>query len=210
MSAQQTESRKHPRTFLYSVGRGLIGALAHTVMPIRYTGAEKLNRPGPWILISNHVSAWDPLAVAYPVRCQEVVFLGKKELAANPFTRWLMKALHMITVDRHAMDMEAMRACMRALKDGEVLGVFPEGTRHHEGTMRQMESGVALMALRARVPLVPVYVDRPCRLFRVTHVRAGEEIPTADLAAEGLSQETAARLMERIRETYRQMTGEKA
>ena len=202
MSERQAEQTRPRKTFLFGCARGLMTVLIHTIAPIRYEGAEKLNHPGPWILISNHISAWDPLVVGYPVKCQDVVFLGKKELAANFFTRWLMKKLHMITVDRHAMDMEAMRACLRALKGGEVLGIFPEGTRHHEGVMRQVESGVALMALRARVPLYPVYVERPYRPFRVTRVRVGEEISTAELVAEGISQETIGRLMARIQQAY--------
>ncbi len=63
--------------------------------------------------------------------------------------------LHMIPVDRHHSDMEAMRACLRVTKAGGVLGIFPEGTRHKEGIMEHIESGVALIALRSGVPLIP-------------------------------------------------------
>ncbi|MBR6030304.1 MAG: 1-acyl-sn-glycerol-3-phosphate acyltransferase [Clostridia bacterium] len=205
MSEKQTESR-HRKTFVFTLARGVFWLLSHTVTPVRYEGAEKLNREGPWILISNHVSGWDPMVVGSPVKCQEIVFLGKKELTRNPIGGWVVKKLHMISVDRHSTDMEAMRACIRALKEGEVLGFFPEGTRHHEGVMQTVESGIALIALRAKVPMRPVYVDRPLRLFRVTRVRVGDEIPTADLSEAGINQDTISQLIARIQESYRGLT----
>ena len=55
----------------------------------------------------------------------------------------------MIDVDRHNMDMAALRACLKTLREGHPLGVFPEGTRHKEGVMEHMESGIAMIALRS-------------------------------------------------------------
>ena len=97
----------------------------------------------------------------------------------------MLEDLGLIAVDRHHSDMEAMRACMRALREGRILGIFPEGTRHHKGLMDQLEGGTALLALRCNVPLVPVYFDKKFRLFRLVHMYVGQDIPLDDLIAQG-------------------------
>ena len=192
-------------TLIYRVARVWATIHFHTLMPVRFRNAERLNREGPMILIANHQHALDPVVMAMGVKKQQVVFLGKKELGKKKWIRELLTGLHCILVDRHNTDMEAMRACMKAIRMKKVLVIFPEGTRHHEGQMEQIESGTALIALRSRAPLIPIYFDRPLRLFRRTTVTVGEEIPTADLVAEGINTETCEKLNERMRETYRKM-----
>ena len=105
-------------------------------------------------------------------------------------------------MDRHNTDMEAMRACMRVTREGHVLGIFPEGTRHHEGLMTELESGVAMIALRSKVPLVPVYIAGKLGLFRTLHVYVGEPIMMDDLRAEGINTQTCQALLGRITQTY--------
>ena len=65
--------------------------------------------------------------------------------------------------------------------------------------MEHMETGCAFIALRAKVPLLPALIDKPCRLFRLTKVTYGPLIDISDLVAEGISTETADKLNERIR-----------
>lgn len=202
-----TEKKK---TALYTLGRGFAGLLFRTLMPVRYHGAEKYrDAEGPLVLISNHVHTLDPLVLAAPLRRTECVFLGKKELGKNRFLRWGLTRLHCILVDRHNTDMEAMRACMKALKMGKVLVIFPEGTRHHEGQMEQIENGTSLIVLRGSAPLVPVYLDRPLTFFRRTNAYFGDPIPFADLLEKGVNMESCEALNERMRETFRRMIAER-
>ena len=108
----------------------------------------------------------------------------------------------MIPVSRHATDMSAMRACMQTLKDGHVLGIFPEGTRHLPELMQTVESGAAMIALRANVPIIPVYLSGAVRPFRRIRVRIGQPMDIADIKAQGMSSDTIQQLCERIRETF--------
>ena len=197
--------------FLYKVARALASFFLHTLMPSKMTGAEKLQADAPFILISNHNSMLDPFVLAYKIKRYSITFLGKKELVKSRFGQWLFRHLGMIPVDRGHTDMEAMRACMKVLKNGGVLGIFPEGTRHHEGVMEHVESGVALIALRSGAPLIPIYIKGRVALFHFTRTWVGDPIPTADLRAEGINTETSARLNARITETFRVMVaaGEK-
>ena len=116
--------------------------------------------------------------------------------------------LHCILVDRHNTDMEAMRACMKTLRNGQVLVIFPEGTRHHEGQMEQIESGASLIVMRGKAPVVPVYIDRPLRLLRPVHAWIGDPIPYEDLLAKGINVETCGEMNERMRDTFRKMIAE--
>ena len=132
------------RTPLYTFARGVFGVLFRTLMPIRYHGTDKLNRQdAPYILISNHQAAIDPFVLALPVRRYEIRFIGKREIVGHKLVQWAVTQLHMIPVSRGATDMGAMRACMSALKEGHVLGIFPEGTRKLPEMMQTVEARVA-------------------------------------------------------------------
>ena len=195
-------------SLIYSVGRVLANIVFHTVMPVRFHHRERLDREGAMILIANHRHALDPVVMAMGVRKRQAVFLGKKELGKIPWVRALLTRLHCILVDRGNRDMEAMRACMKAVKMGKPLVIFPEGTRRHEGQMEHIESGTALITLRSRAPVIPMYFDRPLAPFRVTNLYVGEPIPCEDLLEQGINAETCEAMNERMRETYRKMIRE--
>ncbi len=193
-------------TGIYQFGRFLVSIVFRSFLPVRYHGAEKLrDREAPFVLIANHVHALDPLILAYPIKKQQCFFLAKKELAKNGLAHRLLRNLHCIFVDRHSTDMEAMRNCMKVLRGGKVLVIFPEGTRHHEGQMEQIENGTSLIVMRGKAPVIPVYIERPLKLFRRTDAWVGDPIPYDDLLREGINVDTCGRMNDRMRETFRRM-----
>ena len=198
MSEKQTAAREK-RTFWFTAARRLIWVLGHTIYPLRFHGREYADLDAPFILVSNHKHWLDPLIIGSGIRRYEVRFLGKKELVKTRVGAWLLNKLHMIVVDRHNSDLKAMRECMNVIRQGHVLGIFPEGTRCRNTTMEHLETGCAFIALRAKVPLLPVLIDRPVRPFRLTRVTYGPPIDISDLVAEGINAETAEKLNERIR-----------
>ncbi len=192
-------------SLLYAIAKPIVSVLFKTILPVKYHNRERLAQEPPYIVIANHSSMLDPVILGVGVIGNQVRFVGKKELTKNKLAAWLFKQLRMIPVDRHNSDMEAMRACMRVTREGGILGIFPEGTRHHEGLMTEMESGIGLIALRSRVPLIPVYIAGKLKLFRRLHVYVGEAIPMDDLREEGVNRETCEQLMQRITQTYAAM-----
>ena len=205
MAEKKADAVTGKRSILYEIARGISHVLFRTLMPVKFHNPERLRREPPFILIANHRHALDPVAMAVGIPKHQVVFLAKKELGKSPFMQKLLTRVHCILVDRHNVDMEAMRACMKAIKDNKILLIFPEGTRHHEGQMEQIETGTALIAMRSRAPIVPVYFDRKLAFFRRTHLYVGEPIAYDDLLAEGINAETCEKMNERMRETFRQM-----
>ena len=199
------QSQTNKDSLLYAIAKPIVSLLLKTILPVKFHNRERLAQDPPYIVIANHSSMLDPVIIGVGVIGHQVRFIGKKELTKNKLAAWLFKQLRMIPVDRHNSDMEAMRACMRVTKEGGILGIFPEGTRHHEGLMTEMESGIGLIALRSRVPLMPVYITGKLKLFRRLHVYVGEAIPTEDLREEGVNRETCEKLMQRITQTYAAM-----
>ena len=205
MAEKKLEPVTEKRTITYEVVRVLANIIFHTIMPVRFHHKERLERERPYIMIANHNHALDPVPMAMAVKHDQLVFLGKKELGSNKLARWFLTKLHCILVNRHKVDMEAMRACMKAIKMKKILLIFPEGTRHHEGQMEHIEAGTALIAMRAKAPIVPIYFDRKLSLFKITNLYVGEEIPYDDLLAEGINAETCEKMNERMREAFRKM-----
>ena len=196
-------------TPVYTLCRFIFGLLFHTVSPVRYHNTQAISRlDAPYIIIGNHLSGVDPFALAVPTRRYEIRFIGKRELTKNRLLEWTLRQLHMIPVSRHATDMGAMRACMQVLREGRVLGIFPEGTRHQPELMHTVESGAAMIALRANVPILPVYIDGHIRPFHTTHVYVGELMNIEDLKEMGTNSETVRLLCERIRTTFYAMRDE--
>ncbi len=204
-----SEQKKSRRPATYEVCWQLVNVLLKTLFPTRFVGRENVPQQAPFMAIGNHLSMVDPVLVAIGMGKHQVHFVGKKELAKAKFLEWFFgKKLGVIFIDRHNSDMEAMRACLKVLREGGNLGIFPEGTRHHEGLMTQMESGTALIALRSGVPVVPFYIPGKIGLFRRLTVTIGKPIETADLRAEGVNTDTCKRLMARITAAYADMAQE--
>lgn len=200
--AEQKQAASAEKTPFYTMGRGIAWLITHAFFPIRYHHGERLEIDAPYILMSNHESLLDPFILACCCKKYEIRFLGKKELTKNKVLGWLVEKVHMIAVDRHNSDMAAMRKCTKVLKEGKVLGIFPEGTRHHDELMSTIESGTAVLALRAGVPLVPVYLGRKPKLFSVTDVWVGSPMNIQDLCADGFDSAHVQTLMERIKECF--------
>lgn len=192
------------RSGWYSAAWVMANFLFHTILPVRYHHAERMQGAGAFILIANHQSWIDPLIMAAPVK-RQITFLGKKELGKIAFVRRIIDSMHAILVDRHNTDMEAMRACIRTLREGNILGIFPEGTRYHAGVMDELEGGAAMIALRSGVPVIPVYIPRKLKLLRPVDCYVGEPIAYDDLREMGVNAETCKAMLARITSIYADM-----
>ncbi len=200
---KKIEAVSEKRSILYEIARVLANIIFHTVMPVKFHNKERLQAEPPFLLIANHKHAMDPIVMAMGIPKKQIVFLGKKELGSGRLAANALTRMHCILVDRHHADMEAMRACMKAVKMKKVLLIFPEGTRHHEGEMEQIESGTAMIAMRSKSPIVPIYIDRKLSFFKTTNFYVGEPIPYDDLLEQGINTATCEEMNERFRDTYR-------
>jgi 1-acyl-sn-glycerol-3-phosphate acyltransferase len=119
---------------------------------------HSLPRSGPAIIVSNHTSSLDPLLIQ-SLCPRLIVWMVASEYCELPALRWMFNLIQAIPVDRSGRDVAATRQALRALSAGRLLGVFPEGRLEPDGELLPFQTGVALMAIKTRVPIYPVHLD---------------------------------------------------
>ena len=160
---------------------------------------------GPLILASNHLGNVDPMAVAIAVRRRRVRFMAKEELFAWPLAPFV-RSWGAFPVRRGGSDREAMRLAEATVREGGMLGMFPEGTRSATGALGELHGGTAVIALRTNTPILPCRLTNTNRLGKPRSLwprprvsaRFGEPIPVKREA--GSLGPQARALTERLRE----------
>jgi 1-acyl-sn-glycerol-3-phosphate acyltransferase len=124
---------------------------------LRVSGRRALPRRGGFVLASNHQSFLDPmvLGVASP---RPLAFLARESLFQHPLFGLIIRKLNAIPVATDSLSPDALRRAVQVLKRGWPLVVFPEGTRSPDGRLHPLRRGVALLAVRAGVPVIPVRI----------------------------------------------------
>lgn len=137
--------------------RGVFGAVAR----VHYEGPPTLPQAGPLLLVANHTSNIDPPLVAawlQPRLGRPIQFLAKEQLFV-PALRPLLDHAGAILVRAGGSDVQAYHDALVVLRGGGIVGLFPEGTRSIDGLLGEAHPGVALLALRAGVPILPVGIS---------------------------------------------------
>ncbi|SDR12598.1 lysophospholipid acyltransferase family protein [Thermostaphylospora chromogena] len=135
-------------------------------LKIRVEGAERVPTSGSAVLVSNHISYLDFIFAGYAAHSSRrlVRFMAKKEVFDHPISGPLMRNMRHIPVDREA-GAGSYAAALRALKDGEVVGVFAEGTISRSFTVKEIKSGAVRMAAATGSPLIPIALWGTQRLW---------------------------------------------
>jgi 1-acyl-sn-glycerol-3-phosphate acyltransferase len=120
-------------------------------------GRENIPASGGVMVAANHVSLWDPPVIGTAMS-REIHFMAKEELFANSFLAWLIRKLKAFPVKRGVADRAAIRTAIALLENGEVIGLFPEGTRSKNGQLGAAEPGAAMIAIKAKAAVVPTAV----------------------------------------------------
>ena len=191
--------------WVYAFARWVLSVVFHTLFPVKYHNIECAQMDAPYILIGNHSHFTDPMLLAIPIYRYQLRIMGKKELMKNKLFAWFATKIEAIPVDRHNMDMGAVRTCLKVLKEGHALCIFPEGTRHKEGVMEDIESGASMIALRSGARLLPAYISEKPRFLHTTHVYFHEPFSVKDIAAGGINKDACEAVSQRITGIYREM-----
>lgn len=162
--------------FIYYV----VGFVISILHPTTVEGMEKLPRSGV-LLCPNHSSNWDPILVALRLPIDyRLHIMGKKELFENRLLGWFLGKMGVFPVNRGGSDIGAVKQSIQALKDGDNLLIFPEGTTIHngigytDGLPPHAHGGVAMIGVRTGAKLVPVFVDGEKKLFHRTRIIFGD------------------------------------
>jgi 1-acyl-sn-glycerol-3-phosphate acyltransferase len=128
-----------------------------TYLRVHCEGVENAPAEGAFLIVINHLSGLDSFLIGFMIE-RTVYCLAKVELYRGPVLTWILNSLGYIPLDRSTMDISAMRIVLQLLKNGEAVGIAPEGTRSPTGEMQPFTHGATKLALHAQVPLLPVSV----------------------------------------------------
>lgn len=146
--------------FLYPIVNWLVRVLARVTV----TGVEHMPRAGGVLLVSNHLTNYDPVIVGMVFK-RVIHFMGKIELYRNPVLAWLWLQLQSFPVRRGEVDRAALRHAEELLRGGRIVGLFPEGHRSRTAAMQRVQPGMALLARRTGAPVLPVAITGTERLL---------------------------------------------
>ncbi|MBM6828149.1 1-acyl-sn-glycerol-3-phosphate acyltransferase [Anaerotignum lactatifermentans] len=189
---------------LYPIAKNLVKIYMHLLFKIDIQGEERMPKEDGFVLCSNHMSNYDPLTVAAFIP-RQVRFIAKKELFHKRMMAKLLFSLGAFPVDRETTDMKAFKTAIKLLKNNEVLGIFAEGTRVKEGEAKAAKAGVAMFAMKAGVPIVPVAVSSTYRFRSTVHIRYGEPISLEEYQGQKLTTELMEEITEHVMEKIREM-----
>lgn len=143
------------------------------IYPTKFIGKKNIPK-GPCIIASNHRSNMDAILLAVHT-FEKKYYLAKKELFSTKFKNFLFTSIGGIKVDREANDVGAIREALKVLKNKKKLVVFPEGKRvnNENDEMGDFKNGVSMFAIKAKVPIVPMYITKKPKAFRRNRVYIG-------------------------------------
>jgi 1-acyl-sn-glycerol-3-phosphate acyltransferase len=191
------------RLWLWQIGFPPVRAIALLLAPIRVEGREDLPARGPYILVSNHISWYDPPAIEFALGLA-IRYMAKAEVFKTPLIGGILHGIGNFPVRRGEADRGALETALRVLAAGQPLGFFPEGTRSRDGTLRRAKPGIGFLARRSGATLVPLAISGTPRAgFPVLPrgrivLRVGKPFQLADLGANRDDQAVADGIMRRV------------
>ena len=198
-----TGKRKNDVNALYKSYRffySLLYPIFHFLYGLRPIHKERIPE-GPLLVCANHSMLADPLFISFSFGIKKHLrFMAKIELMRAPILGPILNSIGVFGVDRGKNDISSIKTALRILKDGGIVGIFPEGTRQKEDNS-EAKKGAIMLAVKTGTPILPVYIPRVKKLFSRVPIVIGEPytVPKTDNGKE--SYDTyAEELMSKISE----------
>lgn len=169
----------------YQIARNVCRFVCFLLYSVRFEGLENLPQQGGYIIAAHHITAMDPLFYAVRVP-RPFNYMAKEELFRNPLIGALLRALGAFPVERGSGDLSALEYAEQIVKNGEVLAIFPEGTRSRDGKLLKLKLGAIYIAGQTGADVVPATImvehfERGLRFRSKVLVRYGKPIANTDL-----------------------------
>ena len=182
----------------YKILRPFLKIFMLVFYPHKVYGKENLPK-GQHVVVCNHFGKIDIFFVGNLYK-GKTFFLAKKELFEKKLFGRIIRSLGGIPVKRDGVDLDCIREALKILKDGYRLAVFPEGRRNLENEeLQPLKPGSAMFAFKAKVPIVPVIMEKKAHAFRMCRMLVGKPIDFKEYEGKVYNAELADELNEKVR-----------
>lgn len=191
---------------LYPMFCGIFAIYFKIMFKVVVIDKDNVPDEGGIVLCGNHISNYDPIMIAVPLRHRrQVKYIAKKELFQSKLGNFLFNSIGAFPVDRQSkMDMKAFRKAVSILKNGEILGIFAEGTRVKDGEPSTAKAGVSMFAVKGNAVVVPVAISGTYKFRSTITIKYGKPMECNEYREGKITTEKmeamTAEIMEKINE----------
>ncbi|MBN2899318.1 MAG: 1-acyl-sn-glycerol-3-phosphate acyltransferase [Clostridia bacterium] len=184
----------------YSFAKLAMRAFYKLFFRVEVYGEENIPKDSGYLLAPNHLSMYDPPLIGGFFPRMDLHAMSKKEAFDVWILKFILPRIKVFPVDRDGNDITAIKTSLKILKGGEGLLIFPEGTRNKktDGTPLDAKPGVALIAIKAKVPIIPVTVDSTYKLFSKIKITYHPVVSLEEYEGQKLDSETYQKLTQSI------------
>lgn len=178
----------------YSFAKTAVSAVFKPWYRIRVEGVENFPQDGGVLLCANHINNFDPIVVGISAP-RTIHYMAKEELFKVPVLGGIVRKCQAFPVKRGMSDREALRKGLSVLKEGHVLGLFPEGHRSKSGELGKGLAGAGFFALKTNCTVIPSAIIGPYKSFHSLKVVFGKPIDMTELRSKRASAEEVTELI---------------
>ena len=200
----ETIRKKIVRFFIKS----FIRFLYRIVYRVEKIGKKDINENESYIICANHLNYLDATAVVV-FNKKNIRFICKNTIFRHKFLNWVLHLVDAIPINREKNDIEAMKRSIKALKNNELLGIFPEGTRKGMEKNVQAKNGAAFMALRSKVKVIPLGIQGSFKPFTKVRLNYGEPLDFSMYYGKEKDKEILDKVTKEIMDKIVMLTNEK-
>ena len=153
----------------------LIRLFCLIVFRVKKVGEENIKKEGAYIICANHRSNWDPPILVSSTKRLNYI-MAKEELFKNNFIKWIAKKCCVFPVKRGKRDIESIKFALKVLNQGDILTIFPEGTRNGMEKNGKAQNGAAFLAIRTGIPVIPVGIQGVLKPFHKIKLNYGKPL----------------------------------
>lgn len=182
----------------YKTVKVLVKGFLRVFFRVEIEGKENIPQEGSCLICANHSSNWDPVFLV-ALTNRKINFMAKAELFRIPVFRWILGRFGAFPVQRGKADIGAVKKSMGILNSGEVLGMFPTGTRNTDEESAEVKAGAALIATRCGTTVLPVYIKaNRYIIFSKVKITYGAPVDMSEYKGQKLSQESLQEISNNI------------
>ena len=175
------------KKFVRKLVKVTLGVVYRIAFRVKITG--QVPDEGAYVLCCNHINYLDAAAIVL-FNKRKVNFVAKEDLFQHGILMWLGHLFDVIPIKRDMQDIDAMKRCLKVLKNGELLGIFPEGTRKGMEKNMKAKNGAAFMAMKAKVKVIPIGIHGTFKPFSKVYMNYGEPIDLSGYTKDNLDEAT--------------------